>query len=325
MSTSADYLSELRKRLNYLKVDELCSELRAVGLSTKGKKVQLIDRLKTFLKAWSDQPSFTPFPPVDIKTPHFEIEEPEDDRQSHHSRTSRETSLQERAAAAQAELEVLDLELAVAQRKAALKQACAPIPAPRSFNRTPVPMSRSPSSLTEPQTTSTLQNDVIDLIRTVKHSFDLNRLPVAEPTVFSGDVLQYRKWKSSFNTLIEDRNLPTSERMILLGRYLSGEALEYVDCYLMCPSEETYVQARKALDSRYDNPFLISQAFKNKLRSWNKIQSKDTHSLRKFSAFLKQCCTVMHKIEQLSVLDTSDEINNQTSDEFARLPDQQMG
>ena len=52
----------------------------------------------------------------------------------------------------------------------------------------------------------------------------LNRLPSAEPEVFSGDPLQYNDWINSFEALISSRSLPDSEGIFYLKKYLSGEA-----------------------------------------------------------------------------------------------------
>ena len=52
----------------------------------------------------------------------------------------------------------------------------------------------------------------------------LNRLPTAEPEVFSGDPLQYNDWINSFEALVSSRSVPDSKGIFYLKKYLSGEA-----------------------------------------------------------------------------------------------------
>ena len=49
-------------------------------------------------------------------------------------------------------------------------------------------------------------------------------MPCPEPPVFYGDPLTYPKWKASFTTLVESKNIPALERIHFLERYL-GEAV----------------------------------------------------------------------------------------------------
>jgi DNA/RNA endonuclease YhcR with UshA esterase domain len=55
-----------------------------------------------------------------------------------------------------------------------------------------------------------------------------NRLPLAEPGVFSGNPLQYPMWVKAFETLIEGRAINPAERLHFLGKYVIGEAKEVV-------------------------------------------------------------------------------------------------
>ena len=44
----------------------------------------------------------------------------------------------------------------------------------------------------------------------------LNRLPAPEPGIFDGDALKYPGWRSSFDTLIDKKGMPPSERLFYL-------------------------------------------------------------------------------------------------------------
>ena len=130
----------------------------------------------------------------------------------------------------------------------------------------------------------------------------MGRLPPPEPGIFAGDPLHYPGWKGAFCTLIERRGIPSSEKLHYLKRYLGGAAKEAVEGYLLLSSPDAYEEAKELLEKRYGDPFVIAGAFRDKLESWPKIQSRDGIGLRKYADFLKQCSTAMTTISSLNVL-----------------------
>ncbi len=64
----------------------------------------------------------------------------------------------------------------------------------------------------------------VSLTQAIVSSFTLIRLPVPEPTAFTGDPLKFIDWKISFNAHIDQKPLPVSEKMLYLKSYLAGEA-----------------------------------------------------------------------------------------------------
>ena len=145
----------------------------------------------------------------------------------------------------------------------------------------------------------------------------LNRLPPPEPSLFSGDPLQYSGWKAAFHTLIEQRNIPKTERIHYLKRYLTGTAKESVENYFLLSSENAYDEAKKLLDERFGDPFIIGNAFRDKLEKWPRIASRDNKSLLKFADFLRQCHAAMDSIGSLKILDDDRENKKLIS----KLPD----
>ena len=77
---------------------------------------------------------------------------------------------------------------------------------------------------------------------------------------------------------------------------------EAIEDYFLLSSDKVYEEGKKTLDKRYGDPFVISNAFIEKLDRWPKIPPKDGASLRKFSDFLQQCQIAMQTISSLSVL-----------------------
>jgi hypothetical protein len=171
----------------------------------------------------------------------------------------------------------------------------APDPTVNSFYNTPI----APESTVDGFNNAALA----DLMHSLTDSVNRNRLPVPEPPVFTGSPLQYPAWKSAFAALIDSRNIPASERIHYLKRYLEGEAKEAVEGVFYFDTEEAYTDARNTLEERYGNQFLISEAFRTKLDSWPKVNGNDSKGLRKLADFLRQCLLAMDHVPTLKILD----------------------
>ena len=53
-----------------------------------------------------------------------------------------------------------------------------------------------------------------------------------EPMVFSGDVMQYRKWVKQFENIIEPSVKDNHLRLFYLEKYTAGEAREVIEGFL---------------------------------------------------------------------------------------------
>ena len=126
------------------------------------------------------------------------------------------------------------------------------------------------------------QQQICELTRSFAEQVSLSRLPVLEPTIFNEDPLKFPGWKSSFDTLIDQKGIPSNERIHYLKRYLTGAALEAIEGYFLLSTDDAYVEARMLLEQRYGDPFVIANAFHDKLEEWPKIPPKDGLALRKF-------------------------------------------
>ena len=130
----------------------------------------------------------------------------------------------------------------------------------------------------------------------------MNRLPPPEPSVFSGDPLEYPSWKSAFHTLIESRAILPGERIYYLKRYLSGAAKETVEGYFLILTDDSFKEATRLLDARFGDPFVVANAFRDKLEKWPKVAPRDGLALRKLADFLRQCTSAMKFMDCLNVL-----------------------
>ncbi|XP_057716613.1 uncharacterized protein LOC130931672 [Corythoichthys intestinalis] len=145
------------------------------------------------------------------------------------------------------------------------------------------------------------------LAQAIASSLSMNRLPVPEPTMFSGDPLKFTDWKMSFMTLIDRKPLPASEKMFYLKNYLIGEARRAVEGFFYRDSENAYNGAWKVLQDRYGNPFIVQKAFRDKLLKWPKINTNDPRALQEFSDFLQSCVEAMPHVSGLAILNDCEE------------------
>ena len=120
--------------------------------------------------------------------------------------------------------------------------------------------------------------------------------------MFSGHPLTYAKWKKSFTTLVEQHAVRQEDRMHYLNRYLSGKALKCVQGYMLLDSGDAYNDAKKLLEERFGNPFVLANASRSKRDKWHVIHGTNHEGLREFSDYLRQCRAAMKSIPSLSVL-----------------------
>ena len=73
--------------------------------------------------------------------------------------------------------------------------------------------------MSKSQPTSTTEQSLIELAKSLADQVSLNRLPPPEPSIFYGDTIQYPAWKAAFKTLIDQRCIPAAERIYYLKRY----------------------------------------------------------------------------------------------------------
>ncbi|XP_064647111.1 uncharacterized protein LOC135499967 [Lineus longissimus] len=122
---------------------------------------------------------------------------------------------------------------------------------------------------------------------------NLSRLPTPKPAIFSGNPLEYPAWNAAFETLIESRGIPPAERMHYLKKYLGGPAKEAVEGYFFLSEVDSFSEARKILKKRFGDPFVIGNAFREKVKAWKVVESSDGPGLRKLADFLRQCAAAM--------------------------------
>ena len=180
----------------------------------------------------------------------------------------------------------------------------------------PIP---APMPTTMPTQFSQVDQNIhlMNFAKSFAEQVNLNRLPLPEPSIFEGDPLKYPGWKSAFESLIDHRGIPYSERVHYLKKYVGGAAKEAIEGYFLLNTSESYEEAKKLLEERYGDQFVVTNAFREKLDDWPRIQARDGLALRKFSDFLRQCETAMTITGGLSILND----NRENRKMLSKLPD----
>ena len=136
-----------------------------------------------------------------------------------------------------------------------------------------------------------------------------SKLPKMEPSVFSGNVEKFPMWLKAFETYIELKTKSPIERLHFLGRYTAGEAKAAIVGWLHLRTQEAYRQAKERLIDRYGNDFVVSHAYRMKLKEWPAVKGGDGRALRDFSDFLEHCqASAAESSQHLRVLDDYMEI-----------------
>lgn len=166
----------------------------------------------------------------------------------------------------------------------------------------PISTPQPPSS--PPPNSPTLQDpsSVAQLVQVVQNSMMINKLPMPEPTVFSGEPMLFIEWKSSFISLIDQQGISAANKLFYLKKYVSGPARKCLEGTFFRNDEEAYKDAWDKLNQRYGQAFVIQRAFRDKLANWPRIQSKDAEGLRNFADFINSCTLAMPHVKGLEIL-----------------------
>ncbi|XP_023817899.1 stress response protein NST1-like isoform X1 [Oryzias latipes] len=72
--------------------------------------------------------------------------------------------------------------------------------------------------MTTPPTTTTHVQDGANFVSILAEAISANRLPTPEPTIFTENPLKFKGWQVSFQTLIDQKNIPKNEKLFYLQR-----------------------------------------------------------------------------------------------------------
>ena len=137
-----------------------------------------------------------------------------------------------------------------------------------------------------------------DVLRDQRH-----RLPELSVPKFGGDPLEYVSFIRSFDSRVASRTSDERERLYFLEQFTTGTPREIVRSCIMMPSWLGYVEARRRLDERFGNPFVLGQCYLKRLEKWPSISRDDVKRLDDFTTFLIGCRNAMTATESIKELD----------------------
>lgn len=141
-------------------------------------------------------------------------------------------------------------------------------------------------------------------------------LPIPKPPVFSGNILEYPKWSSAFDALIEENAVKPSHKLYYLGEYTAGKARTMISGLLGLQTEDAYRRAKKILKDRFGDPFKVYETYRQKLRAWPVCST--ANELQEFSDFLVMTEETTKTVKYLKEFDNFSAIRELA----ARLPTQ---
>lgn len=270
---------------------KLTEELFGLGLSTKGKRPTLVKRLVEARRSKADTSIRSDVNHSEVCDEDAELAELEKQIQQKKDAIARREKIENlkiknRDLAVQlesGEVNTMGVDVSVAPPDAA---------APLSTTRS-VPMQCGAQS---------------DSLAILAHSLALSRLPIAEPPVFAGNPLEFGRWASAIDRMFGGMPLSEVEKLHIMERYLSGQAKTAVESLFLLSNPAGYLKAREILKNRYGRSFVVTDAFREKLNNWPKINGRDGMGLRNFSDYLQQCLAAVSIHKELNILEDIHEI-----------------
>ena len=141
-------------------------------------------------------------------------------------------------------------------------------------------------------------NKLADAVSDQRH-----RLPEVGLSKFHGDPLEYDSFIRCFDSRVAARTSDDTERLYYLEQFTSGTPREIVRSCVHMPAYLGYSEARKRLDNRYGDKFLLAQSYLKKLDQWPVVRGDDVKRLDEFTTFLIGCRNAMLSTDGVKVLD----------------------
>ena len=104
--------------------------------------------------------------------------------------------------------------------------------------------------------------------------------------VFSGSPMDYPFFMTNFVQAVEEKVKDERGRLARLIQYTDGVAQELVKSCIYLPTERCYQQAKKLLDGKFGDPFLVNAEYRKQLVSWPRLRANDVAAFTAFENFL---------------------------------------
>ena len=259
-------MASTKEDLGKLKLGDLQTELEKKGLSTVGKKSELVDRLFSATSGAANMADSESKPSVRSEGTETEAGSTDVRFLITKLRILKEKqSVEQERLALRARAEQLDLEMKLAELghfDSAEVRAHAIVGSRRT----------EPLSKTEEVLSSQLSRSL---------------LPAAKLRPFSGEVEEFRLFMKAFEARIASRTEDPSELISYLEQYTTGKPNQLVRGCLHLGTKG-YAEAVKLLEERYGDSIRLSDSYVAKLRAWPRLSAGDVEALDKFTLFLTE-------------------------------------
>ena len=151
-----------------------------------------------------------------------------------------------------------------------------------------------------------LQERQTELSAAIANQQRINSLPVQEPPIFSGNVMEYPTFIQAFETIIESKVEASRDRLFFLNKYTTGKANDVVKGFVAMNAGDGYTQAKKLLAQRFGDPYHVAESFKSRLREWPRIRDGDSSGIQELSDFLIRCKEAMKSMKFMSELNSTE-------------------
>lgn len=151
-----------------------------------------------------------------------------------------------------------------------------------------------------------LQDRQTELSTAIAHQQRINSLPVREPPMFSGDVMDYPIFIQAFETIIESEVEASRDRLFFLNKYTTGRANDVIKGFVAMNTGNGYKQAKKLLAQKFGDPYHVAESFKSRLRGWARICEGESSGIQEFSDFLIRCREAMKSMRYMSELNSTE-------------------
>lgn len=132
--------------------------------------------------------------------------------------------------------------------------------------------------------------------------------PLHSIQAFDGNPMEYKRFKTQFQARVGDRVTRVADKLKLLTDSLMGNARDTADLVNHPDPERAYERKWQALEKKYGNIQLVSQAYVNELAAWSVIAYDDDDGLKRLAVFMNDVVNAMPDFPDLCMLNYSTHI-----------------
>ena len=155
-----------------------------------------------------------------------------------------------------------------------------------------------------PQSTGVEMLEAINKMQLqVEQQIKTQKLPKTEIMSFDGNPLNYYLFMKTFENSVEKCTEDDSMRLQLLIQYCTGKAKETIKCCGMMSGKDGYAKAKKLLEERFGEKYVVSNAWIEKLSEGPPINLNDREALLDLADDLESCeiaLTVAGRLNQIN-------------------------